>query len=420
MKNNEEKVHVRAYVKDDGTHVKEHYRGLPDGMSNTNSNLEPDATLLKGSIEKNIYLGRNDLKSDEVYIHEMEILQEIRKKVKNTAYKSEKNSAKLLNTLQQVKFNGNWYKVNADLEDLKNVHEAQHAQQKDILMRMGNTKSQREYSKLYDIYVEQHARLIEQDRNIRLIEYGLENQNIEMIKEAAEDYNSTYNKVHTKYDNLTKLRRKIPHSHPIVEEMIITDIMFILSIFHRNKDAHELWQTAISNNFNPNSKYMNQNANTVHSISDLPQSMQETVKKKVKKQFNKEDALGIIFHKNSSLANSIEQHEKFKKCINDNLPRLLKKEKINTSINFLDGLNNVGLSLGKADILEMHIDYNGYLNAKILDTYDFNEDDPDWKVDWAYNLQDRHKLRSFYTITEISIPVSRWINYVNISNFEYK
>ena len=45
MKNNEEKVHVRAYVKDDGTHVKEHYRGLPDGMSNTNSNLEPDATL---------------------------------------------------------------------------------------------------------------------------------------------------------------------------------------------------------------------------------------------------------------------------------------------------------------------------------------------------------------------------------------
>ncbi len=33
MTTDDKQVHVRAYTKDDGTKVKEHYRGLPDGVT---------------------------------------------------------------------------------------------------------------------------------------------------------------------------------------------------------------------------------------------------------------------------------------------------------------------------------------------------------------------------------------------------
>ena len=56
----------------------------------------------------------------------------------------------------------------------------------------------------------------------------------------------------------------------------------------------------------------------------------------------------------------------------------------------------------------MHLDKNNTLKAYVIDTYDFNEDDPSWQVEWAYNVQEQGLITNYYTITEISIPVEEW------------
>ena len=418
MSNNDEKVHVRAYVKDDGTHVKEHYRGLPDGMSDDD---QPSAkTQLNGGVEKNIYLGRKDLKSDEIYMNEMEKLKNARENVTKTAQKSEKASEELLDTIKQAQLSGNWSRVEKALENLKTAHQQQHAQQKELLVKLVEVKTQREYSKLYDIYMEQHVRLQEQNRNMREIEFSLEKGFIDDAVTAAKDYHQTYKAVHEKYKNLTKIVRTMLHAHAKAQKELIGVGMFLTGLFANASDAKELWKIATSYNLELCRNYINKNGRTVSSISDLPESIQGRVKKKVQAQINQENALGIVFHPNSSLAASVEQHEAFQKCLNKNLKQLFRHEKINTSVGFSGYFDNVALALGKADILDMYMDIEGNIHAQILDTYEFNEDDPNWMVEWARNSQEHHFLRSFYTITEISIPVTRWIKYVDISDFEVK
>ena len=66
------------------------------------------------------------------------------------------------------------------------------------------------------------------------------------------------------------------------------------------------------------------------------------------------------------------------------------------------------LALGHADIIDMHLDENNNLRAYVIDTYDFNEDDPDWRVNWAYNIQEHGLITNYYTITEISVPADIW------------
>ena len=46
--------------------------------------------------------------------------------------------------------------------------------------------------------------------------------------------------------------------------------------------------------------------------------------------------------------------------------------------------------------------------------YEFNEDAPNWKVEWARNLQERHMLTNYYTITELSIPIQKWLTYIEL------
>ena len=51
------------------------------------------------------------------------------------------------------------------------------------------------------------------------------------------------------------------------------------------------------------------------------------------------------------------------------------------------------------------------LHAKIIDTYDFNPNEKHILVQTARDLQEKSKLETFYTITEIKIPYNKWINY---------
>ena len=54
-------------------------------------------------------------------------------------------------------------------------------------------------------------------------------------------------------------------------------------------------------------------------------------------------------------------------------------------------------ALGKVDVLSAKVN-NGYVEVTILDTYDFNKNDPDWKVQMAYRAQKAKQLKPYYTI----------------------
>ncbi len=64
----------------------------------------------------------------------------------------------------------------------------------------------------------------------------------------------------------------------------------------------------------------------------------------------------------------------------------------------------MALSLGHVDIYNAHIDENGNFRALVIDTYDFNEGDPDYRVEIARNVQRHGLITNFYTINIIYIP----------------
>ena len=77
----------------------------------------------------------------------------------------------------------------------------------------------------------------------------------------------------------------------------------------------------------------------------------------------------------------------------------------------LDSTKNLYLSLNNVDILGTHVDKNGDLVSICFDTYDFNKNDPEWKVRVAYAAQYGKVIENFYNLIIIKIPKSQWEKY---------
>jgi hypothetical protein len=89
---------------------------------------------------------------------------------------------------------------------------------------------------------------------------------------------------------------------------------------------------------------------------------------------------------------------------------LIKNHQVeDTTIEFKSG--NLYHALHFVDLMNIHIDEKDNLCLKILDTYDFNPNEKSILVQTARDLQEKGKLETFYTITEIKIPYDKWINY---------
>ena len=64
-----------------------------------------------------------------------------------------------------------------------------------------------------------------------------------------------------------------------------------------------------------------------------------------------------------------------------------------------------------SDIVDIHIDNQLNLHAKIVDTYDFNDEGYFSLVGQARILQQHGELETYYTITDILIPNEIWKQY---------
>ena len=175
-------------------------------------------------------------------------------------------------------------------------------------------------------------------------------------------------------------------------------------------DAEALWNISVDG-LNPNNKYIKENGTIYDRLGDLRNiKLERLVQNKIQVQLGVNDSRGVVFHQNSSLSIAIQNSPEFKTLIKNNKNILLKNGNLeNVSLEFIE--SNLKNALHNVDVIDTYVDSMGNLHTKILDTYDFNPNETDWKVKTARELQEKKKIQTYYTIIEIMIPENIWVNY---------
>lgn len=214
---------------------------------------------------------------------------------------------------------------------------------------------------------------------------------------------------------ISKLMFEFEKLKDLTEKMITEAKLKILTlgidfIGIKQHDASALWNISVDGPQYDN-KYIKENGKICNTVGEINNyKLEKTVQEKIQKQMGVKESRGIIFHKESSLSKAIKNSDEIKKFVIDNKTTLIKSGKLeNKSIGFKSG--NLKNALHNVDIVDTHIDSNGNLHAKVLDTYDFNPNEKDWKVQTAREMQEKGKIQTYYTITEIVIPKNEWQNF---------
>ena len=181
--------------------------------------------------------------------------------------------------------------------------------------------------------------------------------------------------------------------------------------YNSEPDAVELWNIGAYKGFE-NNPYIETNGKVIKNIEEIQNNdLQEFVTKKIKKQLGSIHKKGVWFHQNSSLSLSYSNSEDFKNFIKSKKDELLKNRTCeNSSIEFIHD-SNLYHAIHFSDIVDIHIDNQLNLHAKIVDTYDFNDEGYFSLVGQARILQQHGELETYYTITDILIPNEIWKQY---------
>lgn len=178
-------------------------------------------------------------------------------------------------------------------------------------------------------------------------------------------------------------------------------------------DASNMWNIS-SSKFDDKvvNNYMLQNGSVINSINEIKvPELKQVVQNKVFEQMGMKDSKGLIYHNDSNLSKEIANSKEFKNFITDNKNYLQKGGVIKKDSLKLNSTKNLYLSLNNVDILGTHVDKNGDIVSICFDTYDFNKNDPEWKVRIAYAAQYGKVIENFYNLIIIKIPKSQWEKY---------
>lgn len=118
-----------------------------------------------------------------------------------------------------------------------------------------------------------------------------------------------------------------------------------------------------------------------------------------------------MFKPDSTLSQAVVKSPELKTFIQKNKESLQNGQIVNGSTSF-SSTKNLSLALGNADIYNAYIDEAGNFRAYIIDTYDFNKNDPRWYVEIAYNVQQNKLITNFYTINVIFIPRENFSSFI--------
>ena len=180
------------------------------------------------------------------------------------------------------------------------------------------------------------------------------------------------------------------------------------------KNAAALWDISSSKFTSEDSqKYIKENGTVIPKVSGLNnKNLERFIRRKLKEQINTTESIGILFNANSSLSKKIEEDKNFIKKIQEhsfqNRNKLIFKGFAeNTSlIRFSD--NDLYFALGKVDVINIHLDDMDNLWMLIVDTYDFNKNDPLPLVQKARRFQEQGLIENYYSIIPVKIPPEKW------------
>ena len=466
----EKLVHVNAYTRKDGTHVKEHYRGISSNAASSFAPEQNDDSLwatttipeerknpLQEALDKifkrdsgginfnpssNLVLQGGVSTTNFDFSNVLSALGSIAGIAVNVGL----GALKTATLLNQAYWTANKTFIQKlkpqmvnEVKKLKETLKLSETVEKMHLEKLTNAKNQEEYSKLYETFIKQKELNTKNKDTIAKIEYAVEHNNFETAMDEIKNFqadNSTAQKNYpaiqmsnpmpSPYMNTSvspdwssvgrqevkgaanNLLRTGLHKYPQAEMFLIDTGMLGASSLLHTHDTNELWKVS-KYNFEKSGDYIAQNGYLINSTSKLTPELKSFVRGKLYSQLGIHDAKGIVFKPDSTLSQSIIHSSEFKKFLGDNIHKILGEQTVRGSVNFT-GWNDTHLSLGHADIIDMYIDAQGNIHAKVIDTYDFNKNDSNIGVEWAHNLQELKMLTNFYTINILIIPPEEWIN----------
>lgn len=136
------------------------------------------------------------------------------------------------------------------------------------------------------------------------------------------------------------------------------------------KDAKEFWQFSSDQKIN---EYITENGKIYEKISDLNNNKLETIiRTKLNSQLKIKEARGVVFHHDSSISQEIVKSNTLKNFIHGKQNLLLEKRILpDGSLNFSSADSpNLHNALGHTDIIDIKLDNENNLIAKISDTYE--------------------------------------------------
>lgn len=316
----------------------------------------------------------------------------------------------------------------------------------ELLDKMVQTTSRSLYSKLYEKYLKQRKVNNQNVQTIKKIKYSFQNEKYDAIVEALNDYESNSLEVIAKnflnrplqsnitssnfikflksypskssfHHNSKKDTNKNDNKKSYIAKKIVDFGMFLKMLETKNQinDAKEMWK-ASSYDFLQSSKYIQKNGSVVYSIYDLPsKELQDIVKLKINKS-KMSDSIGIIYHSNSEMSKQIAKDDAIKDKILQHKYELLNNKVVKGESVYFGDNKNLKLSLGHVDIPYMFLDKDGDIKALILDVYDFEPDDQDWKVRIAAKAQTGGNIRNYYSLHVVRIPKYMWQDKILIIN----
>lgn len=340
--------------------------------------------------------------------------------------------------------------------ELKQVQKASEDLQAENLKKLSGTKNKEEYANLTQTFVKQKEMNAQTRSALARIEYAAENNDYDTAASELQNYQNIQNgylqgnvvkndlymysadpkvknvsffkkhpyilEVATKYNNShlvfsllktlqepNQILRKVLHEYPATQKIIINGGLQYMDQFKGAHDAYELWKIA-AERFEASAEYIRKNGFIVNKVSDLPVELQKYVRHKLYGQLGTYEARGLMLRPESSLSTELASCNKMINFIKENYSALSQHQIVNGSAEFNDS-DNLGLALGNADILNAHIDAQGNFRAIVADTYEFNKDDPRWKVEWARNVQEHDLLENYYILCVIVIPREQLIRY---------
>lgn len=337
-------------------------------------------------------------------------------------------------------------RINKMLDSLTQTHNKSREFEQQTLDKLVNAPNQQEYQKTYKTYIEIKVNNDLKADNINRIKFAAKNNNIPMLYNELNNYKSDFDTVAKTYRQKNPLKNPgkplsyyapaiydAARLNPIVKAVtpdfltnpiatgkvinhithspkhIVDGGMFLTNtaLLNNINDAKEMWK-ASSHDFTQSQNYVNKNGALIGSISDIKdKELQNIIKNKIKKSYQADDSIGMIFNSNSNLSKEMAISPEYKKLFLENKNELLNYQVVKDKSGEFNSSPNLTLAIRKFAVPYMFIDKNGDFCTVAMDVYDFEQGE-NWAIDQAAKAQDSGHARKYYTLHVTRTPKDIW------------